>query len=224
MKPEIIPAILPRDFSELSEKIELMKGFVKTIQIDVCDGQFTPSASWPYRKRDDSFEKILQEDEGLPGWKQLNFEIDLMTNRPEEAVSDWVSAGATRVIIHAEARGNVEEAIALLSNRVEIGLALNIETPLSIIEPYADKIQFLQCMGIDNIGFQGQAFNYKIMEKIVELRKLYPDLPISVDGGVSLETGPELLRAGASRLVVGSAIFESDNPIQAIEDFKRISR
>jgi ribulose-phosphate 3-epimerase len=224
IRPEIIPAILPHDFAELQEKIELIRDFVKTVQIDVCDGQFTPQATWPYRKDDDSFEKIIKEEEGLPGWEKLNFEIDLMANRPEELVEDWVSAGATRIIIHVESRGDVEGAVAALQDRVEVSLALNIDTPISVIEPFNDKIQSVQLMGIDTIGFQHLPFDPKVIAKIQEVRAKYPELTISVDGGVSLENGSGLIEAGATRLVVGSAIFEADNYVDAVTEFKKLSK
>lgn len=221
-RPEIIPAILPKDFAELQEKIDLIKDFVKTVQIDVCDGQFVPSATWPYRKEDDSFHKIVTEEDGLPGWEKLNFEIDLMANRPEEVVEEWVSAGATRIIIHIEARGNIEGAIDQLKDRIEVSLALNIDTPISVIEPFKDKIQGIQLMGIDTIGFQHQPFDAKVIDKIKELRAAHPEMLISVDGGVSLENGSALLEAGANRLVVGSAIFEADNYVDAVTEFKKL--
>ncbi|MDB5239344.1 MAG: ribulose-phosphate 3-epimerase, ribulose-phosphate 3-epimerase [Candidatus Parcubacteria bacterium] len=221
-RAEIIPAILPNDFAEIEEKTSYLKGWVKTIQIDVCDGQFVQNATWPYRKHDDSFEKIMHEEEGFPGWDVFDFEIDLMANRPQDLVEAWVSAGAARIIIHAEATGDVAEAVNMLEGRVEVGLALNIETSLDVIEPLREKINFIQLMGIDNVGFQHQPFDEKVLGRIKEARMKFPGMPISVDGGVSLETAPELMAAGADRLVVGSAIFGSDNIIQAVEDFKAL--
>lgn len=222
---EIIPAILPKDFAELAEKIDLVKDLVKVVQIDICDGQFVNNLTWPYRKHDDNFDKITHEEDGLPGWKKLNFEIDLMVNRPEEVVEDWVQAGASRIVLHAEARGDVGKAIEMLEGRVEVGLALNVETPIAEIDNAKfgvkeGSLQFVQLMGIDQIGFQGQAFDPRVIEKVREIKKIYPDYPISVDGGVSLENAQELIRAGATRLVVGSAIFESDNYIEAIRKFR----
>ncbi len=222
MKVEIIPAILPKDFAELEEKIGLVRDFVKTVQIDVCDGQFTPAPSWPYKKRDDTFEKMLTEEEGLPGWEKLNFEIDLMANKPETVVEDWVRAGATRIIIHVEATGSVTEAVDMLTGRVEVGLALNIDTPIDVIEHYKEKIQFVQCMGITHVGFQGQDFDERVIEKVKAVKAMYPSLTVSVDGGVSLETGPLLIKAGVDRLIVGSAIFNSDNFVEAIDQFKKL--
>jgi ribulose-phosphate 3-epimerase len=229
-KTEIIPAILPKDYAELEEKILLVKGLVKNIQIDVCDGQFVQNASWPYRKHDDSFAKIATEELGLPGWEEENFEIDLMANRPEELVDEWVSAGAARIIIHVEAKGDIAAAIQKLADRAEIGLAINIDTPLEALEPFVgssagpfkDKVQFIQCMGIDQIGYQHQPFDAKVIEKIKAVKARFPGLKVSVDGGVSLETAPRLIEAGADRLVVGSAIFNDENPIDAVMQFKRL--
>ncbi len=230
-KIEIIPAVLPKDFAELDEKISLVKGLVKFVQIDICDGQFTPEATWPYRKDDDNFERIQKEESGLPGWEKLDFEIDLMVNKPDEVVEQWITAGASRIIIHAESgerlsvkREGVKKAIEILAGRLEVGLALNIETPMDIIETYKDKIQFVQCMGIDNIGFQGQDFDAKVIDKIKEIKTKYPELIVSVDGAVSLESAPMLVEAGADRLVVGSAIFNSDNFTEAIREFKAVGR
>ena len=219
---EIIPAILPKDFAEIEEEIGLIRGFVKTVQIDVCDGQFTPSASWPYRKHDDFFEKLIHEQEGLPGWQDEDFEIDLMANHPEELVEQWVAAGAARIVIHAEAAGDIAKAIEILQGRVEVGLALNEDTPIDVIERHREGISFVQFMGIDRIGFQHQPFDDKVLGRIKEARIMYPGLPISVDGGVSLETAPALVAAGADRLVVGSAIFGAENPIDAIQSLQSL--
>jgi ribulose-phosphate 3-epimerase len=224
MKTEIIPAILPMDYTEIEEKISLVKDFVKTVQIDICDGQFTPTPTWPYRKDDDMFGKILKEEEGLPGWEKLNFEIDLMVNHPEQIVDEWVSAGATRIIIHTEAQGDVVAAVDMLVGRVEIALALNIDSPISSIEPFKDKIQGIQLMGIDHIGFQGQAFDVKVIDRVKEARAAYPELPISIDGGVSLDNAQSLYDAGANRLVVGSKIFNADNYLEALQQLKAVGR
>jgi len=227
MKIQIIPAILPHDFAELSEKVEQIQGFAKMVQVDICDGHFVPSFTWPYKKHDDSFERIIHEDDGLPGWKDLEYEFDLMVDHPEKVIDEWVSAGASRIIIHAEAKGDVAGAIESLQGRVEIGVALNMETPLKEIFDSRFKIQeghvqFIQLMGIDNVGYQGQKFDEKVVGRIKEARLLFPGLPISVDGGISLENARSLADAGADRLIVGSAIFNGGNAIQALADFKEI--
>lgn len=219
---EIIPAILVDDFDELQNQIELVKFGTKRIQIDVCDGQMTPSATWPYRKPDNNFEMLIREDQSMPAWETVDYEFDLMVNHPEKVVDDWVSVGASRIIIHIESKGNIKEAVDKLVGRVEIGIALNIDTPVKMISDTMinDQIQFIQLMGIDHIGFQGQEFDAKVLEKIKEVKKIYPDLPISIDGGVNLDTAQDLIDAGADRLVVGSAIMNAENPIGALEEFQ----
>jgi ribulose-phosphate 3-epimerase len=224
---EIIPAVLVDDFKELQEKIELIKLGTKRIQIDICDGQFTPNATWPYRKPDNNFEMLIREDQSLPAWETIDYEFDLMVNKPEEVVDDWVSAGASRIVLHAESKGNIVKAIEMLADRVEIGIALNIGTPISAIQTISDglkdgKIDFVQIMGIDHIGFQGQEFDEKAINKVKEVKNLYPDMPVSVDGGVSLETAPKLIEAGADRLIVGSAIINAENPLGALEEFQNM--
>lgn len=214
-KVEIIPAILPKTFKGLEESVASIQGLVKSVQVDICDGKFTPNATWPYRKHDDSFEMIIREQQGLPGWEELDYEFDLMVSKPFDVVDDWVKAGATRIIIHAESEG-VLETIKRLEGRVEIGLALNIETPISVIEPYKEIIQFTQCMGIRRVGFQGQTFDNEVIGKIKEIKSTYQNLSVSVDGGVSLENAKQLIEAGADRLVVGSAIFGSENIVDAV--------
>jgi ribulose-phosphate 3-epimerase len=225
-KVEILPAILPKTFYELEEKALLVKDLVKAIQIDICDGQFVPNVTWPYKKEDDSFERILHEEQGLPGWEKLDFEIDLMVNSPAEVVEEWVVAGASRIILHAEARGDVMKAVEILHGRVEIGLAFAVESdPVSFLKTVKEKgfnVNSAQLMGIDRVGFQRQEFDPKVIEKIKEVKAAFPDLTISVDGAVSLETAPQLIEAGATRLIVGSAIFEADNFTEAIREFKAV--
>jgi len=222
---EIIPAILVDDFEQLQNDIELIKLGTKRIQIDICDGQFTPSASWPYRKPDNNFEMLVREDQSLPGWETIDFEFDLMVNKPEEVVDDWVLAGASRIVLHIESKGDIKAAVEKLIGRVEIGIALNIDTPIQMINDAKinDQIQFIQLMGIDHIGFQGQEFDAKVIDKITKVRTAFPDLDISIDGGVSLETAQELIDAGASRLIVGSAIMNAESPFNALEEFQSLA-
>ncbi len=91
-----------------------------------------------------------------------------------------------------------------------------------IAEHILKEADFVQCMGILNIGNQGEPFDEQVLEKIKELKTRFEGLPIAVDGGVSLENAKALIDAGATRLVVGSAIWKSGDPIETIQAFKRI--
>jgi ribulose-phosphate 3-epimerase len=224
---EIIPAILPKDFKDLEDHATRVKSLVPLVQIDICDGQFTPHASWPYKKQDSNFDAITKEDRGLPFWEEVEYEFDLMVNKPEDVVDQYIAAGATRITLHVESKGDIAKAIEKLEGKVEIGLALNIDTSLDSLEPYSDKLQegkvrCIQLMGIDNVGFQGQAFDEKVLAKVKEAKKKYPELEVQIDGGVNLETALQLKAAGADRLIIGSAIFESENVVETIERFKAV--
>ncbi|KKP76360.1 MAG: hypothetical protein UR72_C0002G0006 [Parcubacteria group bacterium GW2011_GWC1_35_21] len=77
-------------------------------------------------------------------------------------------------------------------------------------------------MGIEKVGFQGQEFNKKVLENIKILKERFPDLVISVDGGVNFETVPLLIEAGAMKLIIGSTIFNTDDIVGTIEEFKNL--
>ncbi len=226
---EIIPAILPKNFKEIEEKTLLVVGLADLVQVDICDGKFVPSKTWPYKKRDENFEAIIHEERGMPLWEDINYEFDLMIKGPTDAdARQWLSAGATRIVLHAES-GDLASVIAVLDGLVEIGLALNITTPLDIIEKYKEKITYLQFMGITKVGFQGQAFDPRVLEKIKTARHKYPDFPIQVDGGVSFATARDLKIAGTNRLIVGSVLFgiqsaSNENLENIVEAYRKLQR
>ncbi len=241
---EIIPAIVPKNYEDLKNKIALVRGIVSLIQIDICDGVFVKTVTWPFssqaKSRNDSesflennldehFNKILNEEEGMPFWEDIDFELDLMVMDAVENFNIYTKLGAKRIIFHIEAVGNLEEFKNFLEGidiytreAMEIGIAINIETPLEQIFPLIPNVDFVQCMGIDKVGFQGQEFDRKAIKNIKTLKEKFPSLTISIDGGVDFETAPALLGAGASRLVIGSAIFNTDDIIGTIEEFTRL--
>ena len=218
---EIIPAIMPHAFHDLEDQMKSVRGFVPVVQIDVMDGAYTPSRSWPYtRKKDPDFEQIKIEEKGMPFWEDLQFEVDLMVQYPEHVWKDWVRAGASRIIIHLDSTENMEKIVQEFHEETvsedsflycQLGIAVGIETSLEKIAPYAEDIDFIQCMGIEKIGFQGQPFDQRVLEKIKYLKTRYPQTLISVDGGVDENNIVSLKDAGAERFAVGSGIFESDN-------------
>jgi len=228
---EIIPAILPKDFAELEEKIDLVAGVLidqnasasgPTIQIDICDGKFTPKSGWPYKKHDNNFEAILAEERGLPHWEDIDFEMDLMIADPELEIEKWIASGAKRLVIHFKSTKNMDRIIGELQGLVEIGIAIDLETPVDDIAPFINDIDFVQCMGIAKPGFQGQPFDDRVIAKVRELKERFPERLVSVDGGVNMETAPLLRDAGADRLIIGSAIFDSENIAETIDGFEGV--
>lgn len=226
-KIEIVPAILPDHFHHLEEEIELVHHHVDTVQIDVTDGNFAPSKTWPYKNPDEEhWQNLISQEEGLPHWEDLNFEIDLMVKDQLVAAREWISAGAFRIIAHIESMKDesFEEFRALKTDfDVELVLALSPSTPNSVLDDHLDYIDAVQFMGNDKIGYHGVELDEKVLEKITELRAKMPDLTIGIDIGVTLETIPRLAAAGVTRFSSGSLILNSQNPKETIEQMRELA-
>jgi len=233
---EIIPAIMPDSYEDLLSKAFRVRSLVPLAQIDIMDGAFVKSKSWPYSeggtRKEPHFVALMAQDEGMPYWEELDYEIDLMIGEPEKHIDEWLPLGASRLIFHIESIKNLELFFAhdmwvpgareIGSEKVvQLGLAINPSTPLDAILPHIEKIDFVQCMGIAKIGYQGQEFDERVLEHINTLRIKYPNMPISVDGGVNQETAGLLKQAGATRLVAGSAIFGAPDAEEAIAQLAR---
>ncbi|MHB0977896.1 MAG: ribulose-phosphate 3-epimerase [Minisyncoccota bacterium] len=231
---EIIPAILPQDWNDLEEKLGMVAGQINMVHIDVMDGSLTKDSSWPYRGEQTEFLKIVDEVEGFPFWEETSFEAHLMVRNPEDMVEDWIRAGAERIIVQFEAFKDGEELSEALNNfkkkfggattfvGVEIGISINMDTPLEKIYPHVSEADFIHFMSIDSIGRQGNEFDPKIFDRIKEFKLKFPETIISIDGGVNLDNVEELVEVGVNRLIVGSAIFGTENPEESLEEFLEV--
>lgn len=207
---EIIPAIIPQSRTHLREQLARVP-FAPAVQIDVIDGVFAPHTSWPYGTGERSGVPADIRDFGAPP-----FEIDLMVAAPETHLDSWVEAGAARIVVHLESTERMEDILA--HRRVHgyaLGIAADDDTSIDRLHPYLTDGVFVQCMGIDKVGAQGEPFEPQVLANIRALRERYPDLAISVDGSVNEATIGALRDAGATRFVVGSAIFNTDDPVAA---------
>jgi len=227
---EVIPAILVDNYKELQTKISKFVGLSEMVQIDVCDGSFVPSVSWPMNKKDrDSILPIIDEEEGLPSWDKLDFEFDLMIEKSYEHFDFFAKLGAKRIIFHIKEndilnlRDFLEGIDMYFRENIEIGLAISSEIDLEKIKTLINRVDFIQCMGIRKIGFQGQPFEEKIIDKIKEIKRIYPDIKISVDGGVNEKSAPYLIEAGADRLVIGTALDQALDIKSKIREFENLS-
>ncbi|MDP2788501.1 MAG: hypothetical protein Q8O46_00405 [bacterium] len=228
---EVIPAILPKDYEDLKNEIALVRGVVPLVQIDICDGVFIKSKTWPFvgANFDSHFNKILNEEEGMPFWEDIDFELDLMVSDALENFDIYTKLGPKSIIFHIEAVGSLDnfkdflEGIDMyIRDSIKIGVAINPSTPLEQLFPLISHIDFVQCMGNDEIGYHGVELDEKVYERVKILREKYPDLPIAVDIGVDKQTAPLLVKAGVTKLVAGSAIFNTDDIIDTIEQFRNL--
>ena len=172
---EIIPAILPKDVEDLKEKLASLPSEITFFHMDV-----------------------LEEDI----WTESNtrdFEVHLMVKDPETTMDRWIERGATRISIHTPS-GKLAE----YRGKAQIGFAAELDKPLEEVTPFLDFVDFVHLMSIDEIGAQGHVLDEKIFDRIKVLQKDYPDLPIAVDGGVTVDNYKKLLDLGADRLIVGA--------------------
>ncbi len=242
---EIIPAILEKNFAGVEARLEQVRGAAaaapRTVQIDICDGVLTESLTWPFitppapgksLNLDGQFKLLVADELEMPQWDSFEFELDLMLADPARILPDLLAIGPKRVVFHlaslADPMADMEKLDKLLPRSVEAGIAIGIDTDPSLVFPLVDAklVSFVQCMGIRQIGLQGQPHDDAALEAVCGnlsiLRAAYPDLPLSVDGGVSLDTAPQLLDAGATRLVAGSAIFSAPNAAARIGEFQKM--
>lgn len=217
---QVVPAIIPETYEDLVKKTSQVKDFVDLVQVDVMDGKFAPTKSWPYNKKDDKyFEKLVREEGCFEFWEDLNFEVDMMVENPEDHALDWICAGASALIIHIGSTDKIQSIIDIAEEKhVGIGLALRPDTPNEEVDEWMPHINFVQFMGNQKIGYHGVELDIKVLDKIKDLRSEYRELIIGVDIGVTLETALLLVEAGANKLVSGSTIYKSDNIEKTIKE------
>jgi ribulose-phosphate 3-epimerase len=226
---EVTPAVLAEDYSELTEKLSKFVNITKLVQIDICDGKFVPSVSWPMGRNDEgSVQAILDEEEGLPYWEHLDYEFDLMVINAHKQFEFFARLGAKRIIFHVEAETEkdfkefLESLDPYFKDNIEIGIAINTTTDITKLEPFINCIDFVQCMGIERIGFQGEPFDERVLEQIKNLKAKYPELKMSVDGSVNEDTAPLMVEAGADRLIIGSSLMHSYDMRETIKEFENL--
>jgi len=224
MEGSVVPAIIPESFEDLTKKVELVKDYAQRVQIDVFDGTFSPSINWPYNNiEDEDFKKLKMGALQLPYSDELLFEIDVTLTKPEDHIEDWIRAGARALIVHVESTENMQNIIdKCRKNNVSVGLALSPKTPNETLFEWISKVDVVQFMGNEKVGYHGVSLDESVLLKIQDLHKKYPALTLAIDIGVTQDTAPELVRAGITRLVSGSSIFKSENPEQAIQAFHAI--
>ena len=219
----IIPALMPEQFSDIEKAAEQFAPFVECMQIDVMDGVFVSNTSWPYGVDQWSeVEQLAQRELQLPHKGAFHYEAHLMVSEPERIGELLARGGVERLIMHVETLEGIDVESMCASWKAarasEIGVAILLDTPIERIEPYLHVISFIQVMGIDKVGFQGESFDQRALAKIGAIRNMYPGVPLEFDGGVGITTIARIVSAGVSRLVVGSALMNATDAKKAYDD------
>ncbi|MDQ0112996.1 ribulose-phosphate 3-epimerase [Paenibacillus harenae] len=207
----IAPSILSANFAKLGDEIkDAERAGADWIHVDVMDGHFVPNLTFG--------PPVIA---AVRSATKLPFDVHLMIERPELSLSDYISAGADRITIHAEACVHLHRTVHFIKEKgLPVGVAINPATPVSVLEPILQDLDLVLIMTV-NPGFGGQSF---IPYSLVKLRQLRAALDergldavhVQVDGGVNRETAPLIREAGANVLVAGNAVFAENDRAAAI--------
>jgi len=215
MKVKIAPSILSADFSRLGEQVvEADKAGADYIHIDIMDGRFVPNITIGA-----AVVKALRSKTDLP------FDAHLMVEDPLDHIPHFADAGANIITVHAEACNHLHRAVQKIQELgIKAGVSLNPGTPLVILDEILPSLDLVLLMSV-NPGFSGQPFIKEVVGKIARMRKILDErglaAELEVDGGIDTDWAPEVVKAGASVLVAGTAVFGANN-ISITEAIKRL--
>lgn len=231
----IIPAILESSYQEIENKVESIVHDVSDVHIDICDGLFVSKKTWPYSssannriEENNQIQKLLNEEEGLPNWDNINYEFDLMVQNPNIQQDIWGRLGANTLIIHPTSFKDESAMLDFMnemdSYSIDIVLAVTYDEYFKYEEVVVDfinrkLIKALQIMTIKVIGAQGQSFDERCVALIDKVKKENPDIVLRVDGGINTKTISKLIDLNVDKYIIGSAIFNSGNARENLNYF-----
>jgi ribulose-phosphate 3-epimerase len=216
MKPKIAPSILSANFNCLEKDIQMINESVaEFIHCDIMDGVFVPNISF-----------------GIPVIEHVKtvakkpLDVHLMISNPDKFISAFAKAGASWLTVHYETCPHLHRTInAINENGMKASVCLNPHTPVSVLSEIISELDMVLLMSV-NPGFGGQKFISNTYKKVRQLKSLIQNSNsgclIEVDGGVNLETGKQLVGAGADILVAGSFIFNSHDPKETIRQLSEL--
>ena len=203
-KIKISPSILSADFSQLGNEIKRLEdGGAELIHVEVMDGHFVPNLTIgpPVIK-------------ALRKYTKIPFDVHLMISPVHKYIKDYANAGADIITIHPEATENLNESINHIKKfKKKVGVSLNPNTEIKVINNYLDKIDLVLIMSVYP-GFGGQKFMPEVLDKIKELKNIKKNknykFDIEVDGGINFSNYKSVIEAGANILVSGTTIFKEN--------------
>lgn len=213
-RPLIAPSLLAADFSRLrDETIAIEKAGADWLHLDVMDGHFVPNITFG-----PLLVKALRPHTSMP------FDVHLMISPADPYIAAFAEAGADHISVHPEAGPHLHRTLQLIrSLGKKAGVVLNPATPIDTIANVLDLTDLIMVMTV-NPGFGGQAFLSSQLPKIAALRRLIDnagrDIILQIDGGITPETAPHVLKAGATCLIAGTAVYGQPDYAKAIHTIR----
>jgi ribulose-phosphate 3-epimerase len=203
----IVPAIIPQSEKDIETFLASLPG-VSEIHVDVVDGAFVSNVSWPYTPvgSPQSVHTMLAA---------VTLEVDLMVAEPITAAYEWLAAGADMLVFHAETISVSDFKHMVNTCAVTIGIAASNDMPLTVLSEYVQMADYVQVMGIKDVGSQGQPLDQRVLARVAQIKEVAPQRFISIDGSVNAQTLPTILQTKADRYIVGSAIYGSNEPLES---------
>lgn len=214
---KIAPSILSADFARLGEQVvEVTKAGAHYIHVDVMDGHFVPPITIGA--------PVVAAIRPLT---KLPLDVHLMVEKPERQIDQFAQAGADIIVVHAEVCPDLHQMVESIKKlKVRAGVSLNPPTEIDIIDDVLPDLDLVLLMTV-NPGYAGQAFIEEVLDKIAGLRRILDErelrAELEVDGGITAQTAPKAVAAGARVLVAGSAIFNRRESVREAMDRLRAS-